>query len=136
MSKRKISIFRYIVENEPEKANKLLADNGIPVKRITSTVKKVNAFKKLSSLNKSPEFVKSVLEIHPDRKYFDAVKSEIEVNASGEESWANLEGQTEKPKEQVLKDQNKNIKLSNYAIAGLIGVGATIALVGLIKMLK
>lgn len=131
---RKISIFRYIAENNPSGALSLLEDYNVKG-RYSDSKSITNGLKTLAKSNDGKILIKKVLSIHPDRHLFNKQIQEIldlekESLLKKEISFVNAEGND------GIKKQNTDIKVTNIAVGLLIGFGVTIGIVGLVKMIK
>lgn len=137
---RKLSIFRYIAINNPNAAISLVRSYDNTGRKITSEKQLVSALKRISLDNKDESFAKKILDIHPDKQIFDSVKNnEIKkVTSELKENYLNLVDETKVAtpltEEQKKEKQQQDTKITNIAIGVLIGLGITISIVGLVKM--
>ena len=134
---RKISIFRYIAENNTDEAIALLEDYNIKGNR-KDIMSITNGLKSLAKNNDNKNLRKRIIAIHPDKSLFNKEMQEIieseRANIKKEAqsvNFLNADGDKD-----ALKKQNTDIKVTNIAVGLLIGFGVTIGIVGLVKMIK
>jgi len=139
---RKISTFRYTVENNPNEVLALLREYNVPSTQFANTKLATNALKRLAKANQNNMlFVEKVLSIHPDAKLFrKSIPEQAKAFKAEEFSSADAIDQNYSYIDDAIKsklgDQNKHIATTNVLIGVGVGLGLTIALVGLMKMIK
>ena len=140
---RKISPFRYTAENNAKGTLALLKEYNVPPQAYSDEKKATNALKKLSILHKTDTtFIKKMLDIHPDAKLFknqtlEMIEESKKANIDEYKSMDAIDSHYEYADNTTkIVDQSSHITTKNALIGVGIGIGFTIALVGLVKMLQ
>lgn len=137
MAGRRISVYKYYAENNPEGAVSLLKQYNVNPQYTKDRKGIQYGLKVLADKKKdTDEFRTAFAEIHPDKEFIlDQLSKKQPIdNEPSPVMFANADGGNSEAEK--INSQDRMIFVKNLGVGLLVGFGVTLGLVGIIKMVR